>query len=257
MNYKFLLPLFALFLIVGCDDDDSIMTEDMNQVRFRDNGSVEVSEAAGTTIQIPVILDNYAVETTTVSFTMEGNSDAYEMISPAGNSLEIEEGTRQGFIMLKPVDNFEFNDPLNSVTITLTDVSGGDAVVANSYNEVTVTFTDNDCPFITPGTYTTITNSGTFAGGEYTVEITELEEGKYQISDITMGLYPLGYGSADNPGVFTQSSCSLTIVEDESPDVVYGGDYFFGSGSFNGSDEITLNWANTYGDNGNTTLILQ
>lgn len=250
--------ILALFLIVACNEDDSAVAEiETNQVRFQDSEDMEVGEGSGTIIQIPVILQKYAIENVSVNYSFSGNSEAYEILSSTPGTLEIAEGTRQGFISLQPVDNFEYNDPLNSVTITLTDVSGSNSVLADTFNELTVVFSDNDCPPITPGTYVTVTNSGTAPGLEYQVEITEIEPGKYMVSDITMGLYALGYGSSDNPGVFTQSSCSLTIVADESPDVVFGGDFFFGSGTFNGSDQITLNWANNYGDNGSTTLTLQ
>ena len=47
-----------------------------------------------------------------------------------------------------------------------------------------------------------------------------------------MGLYAEGYGSSDNTATFDYVSASRVITIDmaASPDYVYGGDSFFGSG---------------------------
>jgi len=153
---------------------------------------------------------------------------------------------------LGPGDGWKFN-----FAIKMSD--GRELKPGRGADSFSVNFT---CESDLAGTYDTVTDGGTgdgsggtaspFSGLAYQVTITEVSAGVYEVSDITFGLYPVGYGDGENPAQFTDICNSITVTD--QPDVVYGGDVFNGTGTVNGDGTITISWSNGYGDNGVTTL---
>lgn len=106
------------------------------------------------------------------------------------------------------------------------------------------------------GTYEAVTSGSIGADYPYEVTLTETAtSGVYEVSDITFGLYPDGYGASENPANITDVCDNITLKD--QPDTVYGGDVFNGTGKVNGDGTISLTWSNGYGDNGVTTLTKQ
>lgn len=114
----------------------------------------------------------------------------------------------------------------------------------------------------------TVACTGDGAGGceqtglvynDYPVSIEPGDEaGEFILSDITGGLYAVGYGSSDN-AVTVEELCNELVVSDQ-PDTVYGGDVFNGTGFItldaNGDlEEFFLEWSNGFGDAGETTFV--
>ncbi|MCH8515456.1 MAG: S8 family serine peptidase, partial [Cyclobacteriaceae bacterium] len=64
------------------------------------------------------------------------------------------------------------------------------------------------------------------SAAQYLLNITRNEVGELVFSDITAGLYRLGYEERDNPGIGSLDCGVITITN--QPDVVYGGDVFNG-----------------------------
>lgn len=81
------------------------------------------------------------------------------------------------------------------------------------------------------------------------------------ISDITGGLYPGPYGETGNPGVLTLNYTGQTIVFNDQPDTVYGGDDFDGTGTYTVDGQGNLlsfetTWSNNWGDGGTSTYTI-
>ena len=101
-------------------------------------------------------------------------------------------------------------------------------------------------------------DNGQFSGLQATVEISpaESEEGViigFEISDITGGLYSVGYGAAGSVATVQENCLNLSFTD--QPDTTYGGDVFNGSGfaelDANGDlVSFTIEWSNGYGDAG-------
>jgi len=138
--------------IVSCNDDDASVPETTyeNFTRFSDGtASYEISEADASSISLPIVINDYATSDVTVNLQISGSDGAYEILSGSANGVTIEAGTRMAMLQIRPVDNDEFNDPNNQITITITGVSGSDAVLAEDaaagYLTKTITFKDNEC----------------------------------------------------------------------------------------------------------------
>ena len=85
------------------------------------------------------------------------------------------------------------------------------------------------------------------------------ENREFILSDITGGLYPVVYGSADNPATVYEVNGKLFLVG--QPDTVYGGDVFDGTGEIVLDSDgnligFTLDWSNGYGDAGVSVFTL-
>ena len=262
---KYLLFTFLVFgLFIACNDDDSsVMESDMNKVRFLNDETISVFEGSGETIRLAVIADQYAEEDIMVNFSIEGDAANYTLVEPESNTLIIEEDTRQSFIVIQPVDNTTFESTSNMITVTLTDASGAESYLADSYNTLDIIFANDDCPGPVSGAYLADVGnayeafSGTSGSWEdYSVdlEVDSCDEAgnvSYNVSDITFGHYPIMYGDPGNPGYLTinLNSGEVIIDPDQNPDTVYGGDAFSGSGTYDEeTGMVTLEWSNTYGD---------
>ncbi len=252
--------LFLGFL-AGCNDDDS-------DVNFSDEIPPFVSFASPTTLSLdessPALIDVEVMATPAptsdlnVQYTVSGVTVGQDL--NIVGSIIIPAGETSTTFAVQALDDDIAQTDNRPFFIELTSAPGYELghISSDTYRKVG-TIANDDCPLITEGTYSTST-VGTITN-DYTVTITKIEDisatsAKFMISDITMGLYTDGYGASDNPGIFLQTSCGIEVLEAESPDVVYGGDAFFGSGTFDGGSTIQLSWGNSYGDNGVTTLTL-
>jgi hypothetical protein len=94
----------------------------------------------------------------------------------------------------------------------------------------------------------------------YSVELTSGDTAsEFNISDITGGLYALGYDAADNAVTVNIIFDGQLLAVVDQPDTTYGGDIFNGEGSYTlGADGLVdgfeLTWSNGWGDAGETTF---
>jgi len=225
------------------------------------NISIEISQNAGAPVQSLVV--------TKQLITSSGNSDIVSQTINIGenNSIELAFNTSELFADVPVNSTVLAPDDLNpgdkwDFTFTIVMQDGRELTPGRGDNITSINFT---CVSDLAGTYNTITDGGTgdgsggtasnFSGLAYQVTITEIAAGTYEISDITGGLYALGYVASDNPAEFTDICDNITI--DSQPDVVFGGDEFNGTGTVNADGTITIEWSNNWGDNGVTTLTPQ
>jgi len=98
---------------------------------------------------------------------------------------------------------------------------------------------------------------------DYSVELTSGDNAtEFIISDITGGLYVLGYGDEDNAVTVNIDFDNQELAVVDQPDTTYGGDFFNGEGSYTLGDdglvdEFELTWSNGWGDAGETTFVLE
>src|SRR5690606_6104722 len=137
-----------------------------------------------------------------------------------------------------------------SPDLVLNIIDAGDVKISANYGSVTLQIR-LACASDLAGAYRTVT-VGTGGTLNYQVIITEIEPLTYRISDITGGLYSLGYGEDDNPAVFTDLCGELTVFD--QPDVVFGNDKFNGTGRVNSDGTIVISWSNENEISGTTTL---
>jgi hypothetical protein len=134
--------------------------------------------------------------------------------------------------------------------LVLNIIEAGNVKVSTNYGSVTLQIR-LACASDLAGTYRTV-NVGTGGTLNYQVTITEIEPLTYRISDITGGLYSLGYGAEDNPAVFTDLCGELSIFD--QPDLVFGNDKFNGTGRVNADGTMVISWRNENEESGVTTL---
>lgn len=275
---KYMLIIFAalIFLAVGCDKEDG--TEVYNggdNFHFLEDVS-SADEASATPVAIRVIFTKTEMKTGSVSFTITSDNAVENVdyvVLNTTTTFDFATDMVEETIFIQPIDN-QVLDGDKVLTIALTNGTealgwpGPDAL----FSTHTFTILDDDCATPLVGTFTESTaggaGDGTGAIGQAVdpfpwaavLTVTKAScdgDGKYTIDDITMGLYPVGYGSAVNPATFINNGGSLTIIAAESQDIVYGGDEFSGSGGVVDDDTFTLNWTNGWGDQGNSTLFRQ
>ncbi len=261
MKNKLLLFAMAFFAImVSCNEDDGVaVTEDQRPfVSFSDVDFLDVAE--GAQIEISVFTDNPSSSPITIDYQLNGNTSGINVLS--GSQITIPANQSEGTLIIEGIDDTTAEED-DEIEIELTGNSQGYSVgflTDRSYKK-TITRRNDDCDPIPAGTYTT-SNTGTY-DGDHTVTITQTgstgDTFTYALTDITGGTYEIGYGASDNPGVITQTACSITMDPADNPDVVYGGDQFTGSGNVLtvGSESFTISWSNTFGDNGVTVFVKQ
>lgn len=107
------------------------------------------------------------------------------------------------------------------------------------------------------GEYTamTIGRSGPGGGGmfdtiRYEVSLTDLGDGRYELSEVTGGMYPTIWGGVEESGILIDSCMQiiLPLQKDQWDDDLQGAGELFTDGT------IQYNWVNGYGDQGTTTL---
>lgn len=266
------LTLLASLVLTGCYDDNeyadnlslgatvSVSGDEAFILGETDQVDIQVSYEENSSAPIQNIIMEKQL------LTSEGNSDVVTQTFPANEDGEID---------LSFTSTELFADvPVNGITLDPEDLSPGDRwqfdfkvemadgrilTPGRSDGKLSVNFT---CQSDLAGTYSTVTDGGTGDGSGGTassftdlaheVTITEVSAGRYQLSDITGGLYALIYGDEDNPVEFTDICNQISV--DSQPDVVYGGDEFNGTGTVNDDGTITITWSNNWGDNGTTVL---
>ena len=157
-------------------------------------------------------------------------------------------------------------------------ISSVDGVILSSnpteYAEIKIVIVDDDSDgcggVISVGTFNTNSTdvyygngSGPYTISDNPVDITNVSIAgsviTITVDDITFGFYPLGYGDPKVSGVMDIDLDTGQVVIDEaqSPDTVYPGDSFFGSGTIDLTTcAITVSWSNHYGDTGVATMDL-
>lgn len=115
------------------------------------------------------------------------------------------------------------------------------------------------------GTYDVISSGVAEDEGEYlalqsAVTITQINEGQYQVDDITFGVFPEIYGVAAVEGIL--NVCGDQVSGDPSNEDQYGDTYeitgaLYSEDVVTGEGTITLTWINSYGDQGEVILIKQ
>ncbi len=285
-NIQFLNILFAFVMVAivfqSCKEDEYVYSAG-DAFHFA-SGAAEIPESSSNPQLIPIIFSktsaiggNVTVEISSPT-AIEGQD--YVVTSPS-TTFDYGANDYVDTLYIQPIDNStqQPNHILNVVLASGSASLGYPGLEGTtSLDTMVVTIIDDDCPQIATlaGSYTSSTiggggdGSGAINGeaAEFTYNnvrtITEETAGnntRYVIDDITMGLYLDGYGSSNNTATFdwTPASGTITIDMAASPDYVYGGDSFFGSGmAVDNCDgilqEIQLDWSNSYGDQGMTVL---
>jgi len=143
-----IFALAALFL-TSCSDVEEPNLGLKNQWLQFDKADYAISEAAGTTVKIPVLLaGNSNANGLDVKFNVASNSPTAYTISPSNGVLRIEPGKFVAYIEVTPINN----DLIESDVVL--DFSFGDNAVSiglageNRENKTTkLTIIEDDCPF--------------------------------------------------------------------------------------------------------------
>ena len=202
----------------------------------------------------------------TVNFDVAGSAaKGTDYNLSVDNAVTIPANSSVASFTVDIIDNNQFLPNDRDIVFTITSASDGVSAGHDTEEKkaLSITIVEDDCP-LPPleGTWNVSTDGCAgdggggcgqdFSGITNEVTITKLSDTEYELSDITGGLYKNGYGDADNPATITVNGSLITFSN--QPDVVYGGDAFSGSGKVNCDGTITVEWANSYGDQGTTTF---
>ncbi len=250
-------PTFWIWGFEGADVEDSPLQNPV--VTYSDPGTYSVSlSASNSGNQGGLTKENYitVVESLEADFSynateiVTGSSVQFSDISageaPTSWSQTFEGGTPSTSTSKNPTVAYN-NGGVFSVTLEVTN--GLETKSVTVANAVKV----NDCAILS-GTY----QVSTLLFDEFTVvhevEVTLADNGVYDFSDLTGGLYGQIYSAQeDNPGQVLETTCGEFAIVSQ-PDVVYGGDEFNGGGSMNADGSFTLSWSNFFGDYGVSTF---
>ncbi len=115
-----------------------------------------------------------------------------------------------------------------------------------------------NCPSNLTGSYQAVTvgRAGPGGGGvfdtiRYDVLIKDLGNGRYELSELTGGMYPNIWGGKPQSGILIDS-CLQIIIPSQTDQ---WDDQLSGSGEILDAGTIRYEWNNTYGDQGTTTLL--
>ncbi|WP_340153873.1 hypothetical protein [uncultured Marivirga sp.] len=263
---KLLYSLLMVAAITACDTVNSDLTNEFDYDPFVsvDAGSITVAEdAEAGQATVNIILTGPAQSsaiTVELSVTTSDNA-AGNVTLPSSNTVTIPAGEFSAPFTISYSNN---DSPDGDKSVTVSIVSATGVAVATEGTErvgATILIADDDCDIPNlAGDYsvvTTETSPGGCAGVTNEVTITLVEDlGNfqyvYELSDVTGGLYPNCYQSADNPGQFSTDVFAISMVD--QPDVVYGGDVFNGSGTLDCDGNFVLTWSNGFGDAGTSTF---
>ncbi len=273
----FFFILAAMFL-TSCEEEDKSYSDEDRLHFERDTTEVLEGDTSNWVSMKIIFLKKSAISATT-TVTISGGTEGVDYVLQDPNltfTFGPDDFEKEFFI--KPVDNSVLNaDKIITLSLTSSDIGVGFPGPDNLNSTHGLVIVDDDCPKPLEGTYDIISSSGCQgdnAGGcgattydpfpwEATttpnIVLTEcFEDGKYVIDDITFGFYIGAYGaSAGNPGTIVVTGNVISIITAESPDVVFPSymDSFSGDGTINADGTITINFTNTYGDQG--TVVLQ
>jgi len=269
-TYKILLLAIATLLIASsCQEEDNILeyTGDSFYRFAAESGSVSENNTAP--VEVEVFYSVSGGGSGSVDFSVGGDlvEGTDYTVANSSNSLSFNEGNGyKDVIQIQPIDNADVSTSPRTITITLTNPSGGSAGfpgpdALNSSYELTII--EDDCPSELAGTYNTITNGkvGDGMGGQGddyaevpgVITVTDLGGGNYEIDDMSGGMYAAVYGLS--PVVVTiQDVCNEIIITSGADEY---NDPFSGTGTVASDGTITISWGNTWGDTGTTVLAPQ
>lgn len=285
MEKKILLLVFAFLsfsLFYSCEDGATI---DPNVEYLGDKtiafveSSYAISEDGGPQT-VNIFVNQKSSSPITVGYTIEpingapNQNEVFSIENPNEQYFTIPADQYTAEVVILPV-NDDVGTGTKTYLMKLTSISSNQYAFDTDYYETIeaqLIFGDDDCAGPAPGSYAvsgTNAATGGSSGGpisDYTasVDISGLgcdgDITKYRASDITFGFYDVAYtNGAPNPGVFTVNLATnqIEIIEAESPDVVYGGDSFFGTGVYDPvANTLSFSWANSYGDSGDAFIQL-
>jgi hypothetical protein len=265
---KIIFILFA-FAMFACKEENVLDLKESNVlVHFP---TISINETAILTspgqietssIQISII-GNAPTSDLQVTVSVDENSTAVEGVhyNLPSTSVTIPAGEFGAELEYEVIlDGFESPDDQRTLILTLS----GNSTEGVADKDLTANIAMSiSCPIPEAlyGTYNVTTTETSPAGCAGVTNVVTLEpiEGSIvgvAISDVTGGLYANCYGSADNPGTISYR-CGEIIMTDVE-DVVYGGDVFNGSGSYNvETGELTITWSNGFGDAGTSVFVKQ
>lgn len=263
----------------SCDQTPELELFEGNFVAFTDTGNLNVLESDGDISLSAEVAQGAGTSDVTITLTTSGDAvEGVDFDFPNGKTIVIPAGDFTGSTVLSLIDNDVFSNAKTLIVeITASTASGADIGLSEESSfRKTITINNDDCQDDVRGSYASsgLWGRGDGAGGtgddpllgpfDYTATVELVgcsgNEVTYLLSDITAGLYALGYGSADNPATIVHNldTNGISVSTADSPDVVYGGDEFSGSGSYDpGTGSFTLDWANGYGDQGSTVYTPQ
>lgn len=247
------LPVLLVLFGTSCVDDEPLIYTGPSLAHFPTasaNFTVERGDNMGYNLVVGVTAAepqdrtfNFVVNTTS-STAIEGVHVSFpskSVVIPAGEVL----GTTKIEGIFENLD-----EPVSLVLNLVEDASS--ASFRQSFTLNLNRFCSSELAGTWSGTTVLSSPTGTISNYELTLTATSTN-GVYTLSDITGGLYTLGYGASDNP-VTLVDVCGELSVSDQ-PDVVYGGDVFNATGTVNQNGSLTLSWSNGYGDAGVTTFV--
>ena len=266
---KLIKILFALVITTGifsaCNDFENT-SEFTPKVQFS-VASLETIENGGPVVVEVQLVGEQRPNPVNVNFEVGGNATkGTDYNLSVDNSITIPANSSVASFTVDVIDNTQFSAGIRDIVMTITEASDGISPghATEEKKVMTINIVDDDCP-LPPieGTWNVSTDgcAGDGGGGcrqEYAditseVTITKLNDTEYELSDLTGGLYVGVYSDgAPNPGIITVNGSLITI--DNQPDVVYGSDAFNGSGKINCNGTITLEWSNSWGDQGTTVF---
>lgn len=285
--HSILLGFVAITVLFSACKEEDLSYKSGDAFHFAETG-MSIAESSPSPAVIPIVFTKTSAVAGSVTVSIT-SSDAVENVDYVvlNQSLTFDFAADQYYdtLYIQPIDN-TVQEADKTVNIA---ISGGTASLGYpgleggfSFDSLALVLVDDDCPAIATlnGSYTEVTNGGAGDGSGgidtplepfgygVTVTITSVGTDRYEIDDVTMGLYPVAYASSSggqvNPATFDFNPTTkvITIDATASPDVVYGGDEFFGTGqAVDNCDgilsSIELSWANNWGDQGVSTLTPQ
>lgn len=261
---SFFLAFVGLSLsLVSCDayDDDNQKAAGSEAFLFLTTASnlpASNTEVSYVDVEVGVTSKSSVDRFFTVSVDPSSTADASEY-SIDQSTLFIPADSYTGSFRITA--NFD-NIPDGVINTIVLNLSGDNLVVSNSQHVVSIY---RVCESNLAGTYNTLASgfTGNGSGGTnqaynnlpYTVTLTATAvPGVYMISDMSFGLYPLGYGDTAPQGRIEDLCNNLSDLGD----VDQYDDPFTMSGTVDTTTGvITLSWSNTWGDRGNVVLTPQ
>jgi len=273
---KFYKYFLLALIVTGCNEDYTFTYQD--KVAFKES-EVAIDEGVIYSVEIQLVGPQ---RPTPVQITFETSGTAIsgqDYFVGGGTTVTIPANSSVGIIDISPVDN-NVIDPEKTIILTIISVSEGISaghgpgvdVEGKEFDEefgksITITIRDNDCPSDLAGVYDTLTTgcvgdatggclaNGNFFNLAHVVTVTLVNGSEYMLSDITGGLYLIGYLAFDQPGNI-RDACGVISLTSQPDTIFPGGDVFNGFGT---ADQgiIILNWSNGFGDQGTTTFTKQ
>jgi len=272
---KFYKILGLVLIITACNEDFTFKFKD--KVAFKidevilNEGELESLEVQLVGAQRPTPVQ--------VTFVISGTAvNGQDYFVGGGTTVTIPANSSVGFIDVSAVDNSVIDDVEKTIILTITSVSEGisaghDAGVdvdgvefeEESGKSITISICDDESLLDLTGIYDTTTSGCTgdgnggcdisFSSLAHVVSLTQISSSEYTFSDITGGLYLLGYQTADQPAI-VRNGCGILSLNSQ-PDTIFGGDEFNGSGKVNDDGSFELIWFNGFGDQGKTFFTKQ